>query len=134
MKSHHGNLRSKRGGWFCHVRDESGNCQWAHCVRQANGDSLIFNVFPEDSDQIISKSDCLYGAGRGEWHYPGQCRFTELDLLKAAAQMALRARDIVGRARPSQPRLRKEMQRIADFCERSLPTMEIPKGSALVRQ
>ena len=98
MKSHHGNGRGKSGGgWFCHVRDESGSCQWAYCVRRARGMTMTFKVFPDDSDQILLRSDCRYGAGRGEWHHPGQCRLTELEMLQAAALSALRGRETAAR-------------------------------------
>jgi hypothetical protein len=97
MKSHHAKGGGKRRGWFCHVRDASGRCQWAYCVRQGKGATMIFKVFPDDSDQVFLKSDCLHGAGRDEWHYPGQCRLSEREILIAAAETAAREKCIAGR-------------------------------------
>ena len=75
-----GGGRLAGGGWFAHVRDQFGECQWAFCVSRARGETMDFKVLAAGTDQAIWRPSCSQGSGRGQWHHPDQCHMTDAEL------------------------------------------------------
>lgn len=66
----------KLGGFFVHLRDQFGRCQWAFVTAQTKGQNLNLKVMPNDPDHSLWRPNCCHGAGKGEWHHPDQCAMT----------------------------------------------------------
>jgi hypothetical protein len=75
-----GKGRLAGGGWFAHVRDQFGGCQWAFCISRAHGSAMDFKVLAAGTDQAVWRPHCSHGAGSGQWHHPGQCQMTDAEL------------------------------------------------------
>ncbi len=64
------------GGFFVHLRDQFGRCQWAVVTAQHPDKRLNLKVIPNDPDQMVWRPKCAHGAGHGEWHFEDQCKMT----------------------------------------------------------
>jgi len=63
-----------KGGFFVHLRDQFGRCQWAFATAQVKGSVLNLQVIPNGPEQLCWRPNCSHGPDKGQWHYgPDQC-------------------------------------------------------------
>ena len=70
----------KAGGFFVHLRDGFGRCQWAFVTARISGQDLNLKVIPNDPDHTLWRPCCKHGADKHQWHHPDQCQMTSAEI------------------------------------------------------